>query len=152
MISRARNTMTKIIIKTFGLACALALLAGCVTPPTQGEYEATVAKIGYGATLPDDWQDRVKAFMETRLKDPISAQWKFETESFTSWAGASDRGGVLVSAGHVVTALLNAKNSYGAFIGFTRYRFMVRDGKVIAYQIGAGAWEHVHPHYVRAAS
>lgn len=136
----------------FQTCCALAMLAlaGCVTPPTQQEYEATVATIGYGAELPADWQERVKTFMEMRLKDPVSAIWKFDEKSATAWAGESDMNGVRVVAGHVVTGQVNAKNSYGGYTGFEQYQFMIRDGEVIAYQ-SKGIWHQVKPHFVREA-
>lgn len=122
-------------------ALAVLALAGCYTPTTQAQYEAQVAQMGYGAPLPGDWQDRVKAFMEMRLKDSASAIWQFDEKTIQAWAGSSDRTGTRLAAGHVVGAMINARNSFGGYTGFESYQFIIRDGRVIAFVRGRSDWQ-----------
>ncbi|MDP2226797.1 MAG: hypothetical protein Q8J78_04915 [Moraxellaceae bacterium] len=127
----------------FRLLFALAALslAGCYTPTTQAQYEAQVAQMGYGAALPADWQGLVKTFMQMRLKDSDSAIWQFDEKTTESWAGESDRTGTRIAAGHVVKAMINAKNSYGGYTGFEPYQFIIRDGRVIAFIDSRHVWQ-----------
>lgn len=123
------------------LSFALAVSTGCVTAPTQQQYEHKVALLGYGDELPSDWKERVQAFMTLRLKDADSAIWQFEGVPFQGWAGENDRNGTRVAAGYVVTSLVNAKNGFGGYTGFEKYQFIIRDGRVIAVSHQGRTWQ-----------
>lgn len=81
MISRARNTMTKTII-TFGLACALALLAGCASVGNESlrkETETTVAqKIVEGKTTKQEVRTMFGSPAKTSFTDGGLEIWTYE--------------------------------------------------------------------------
>lgn len=114
------------------VSISLMLLAGCATVSPE-QIQAEVSKVGYGAVPAQDWQTTVKAFMEDRLKDPASAIYKFGDPYQGYLTKAPIEGGGLKVAGYLVDVQINAKNSYGGYVGFTPYKFMMRDGVVVSY-------------------
>ncbi len=126
------------------LACTLAL-AGCVTVSHE-ELLKQAEAIGYGAPPAPGWEETIKQFMELRLRDAASAQYKFGTPE-TGWLKkAPVSGGGLDITGYMVKVLINAKNGYGGYAGFETYEFFLRDGKVVGYKAtvnGVGFWEKV---------
>ena len=99
---------TQFLASILGLACGLALFAGCSTVSPE-QLNAEVAKIGYGADLAPDWQEKIKAFMEMRLKDGSSAIYKFEEPRKSYLTNPPIQGGGLKTAGYVVAVQINAK-------------------------------------------
>lgn len=124
------KTMKSLLTVIVALSCMM--LSGCATVSPE-QIQAEVAKVGYGAPLPADWQETVKAFMETRLKDSVSAIYKFGEPYQGYLTKAPIEGGGLKAAGYLVNVKINAKNSYGGYVGFTDYSFLIRDGVVISY-------------------
>lgn len=123
---------TKLLASLFGLALVLALV-GCVNVP-RAQLEAEVARIGYGDDLAPGYEEKVKAAMELRLKDPASAIYRFG-DPYKNWqTKAAIDGGQLDKVGWCVPVLINAKNSYGGYTGFQPYRVWFRDNRVIAVE------------------
>lgn len=107
-------------------------LCGCASVPT-AQLDAEAARVGYGAPLPADWQARIREFVGAGLKDPYSAVYKFG-EPRPGWvAKPAIRGGGLDAAGYIVAVEVNAKNSFGAYVGAQEWQFLIRDGQVIRH-------------------
>lgn len=109
----------------------LAMFTGCaIVSPEQ--VQAEIAKVGYGMDPAPGWQDRIRAFMELRLKDSSSAVYKFGELEKGYLTNPPIQGGGLKAAGYVVSVQINAKNSYGGYTGFESYKFFLRDNRVIS--------------------
>ncbi len=129
----------KILLPLLALA-----FAGCATNPNAPEIAAQAEAAGYGAPPPANWQETIKGFMEMRLKDSTSAQYKFG-EPRKGWlTKAPISGGGFDVSGYRVSVAINAKNSYGGYTGYANHEFLLRDGRVIAYAdftSGMGFWQ-----------
>lgn len=99
--------------------CVLA--SGCVTPPTPREF----AVADYGS-YPSDYEQIVKSYMQFVLKDPESARFQFLNSPKTGWNGFGGN-----KFGYVVCAYINAKNSFGGYVGNRMSYFMIKNGRVI---------------------
>jgi hypothetical protein len=92
--------------------------------PTAREIEA--ADVG---KLPKNYQALLKKYMELRLFDADSAKYQFgDAPVKDCYWETSTRSYVIAYKGQV---LINAKNRYGAYTGFTRFFYFIKDGKVI---------------------
>ncbi|MEB7926113.1 hypothetical protein NGJ69_20780 [Atlantibacter hermannii] len=91
-------------------------LTGCVQPMTKSEVNAAVYE-----PLPSNYKEQIQMLMESRLKDPDTAKFKFfepkkgYTESTRHFA-------------YVVPVGINAKNSYGGYTGYKAYYFSYYQG------------------------
>ncbi|MCZ7625983.1 MAG: hypothetical protein C3F12_11435 [Candidatus Methylomirabilota bacterium] len=99
--------------------CALA--AGCVTPPTWDQLAAA----DYGS-YPSDYEQIIKGYMQFVLKDPESARFQFLNTPKSGWRSFGE-----IKFGYVVCAHINAKNSYGGYVGNRMSYFMLKNGRVI---------------------
>lgn len=102
-------------------------LAGCASGPTpqdiaNADYGTAVAKESAGAQL--------KSYFEGHLKDPYSAQYDFGIPEKGYMISSSFEGRQLY-AGYIVTARVNAKNSYGGYVGMKTYQFLFQNGKLV---------------------
>jgi len=113
---------THIVISIF----IIVILTGCATTPTKEQ----LASIGYGNPLTIDYQKAIKDYFEISLFDPFSAQYKFETPG-EYWAKEPPLLGSRLYAGYGVPVSVNAKNRYGAYVGYQKYIFIFRDDKII---------------------
>lgn len=102
--------------KVFPILLLGSLLSGCVTPMTKSEVNAAVYE-----PLPGNYKEQIQTIIESRLKDPDSAKYKFfepkkgYTESTRHFA-------------YVVPVGVNAKNSYGGYTGYQGYYFSYYQG------------------------
>ena len=110
------------------LAVVFFLLGGCAVAPTQDE----LASADYGA-YPSDYKDIVQNYMETRLKDPMSAQYSFLNSPRSAWNTFGGK-----KFGYAVCARVNAKNSFGGYTGGKLNYFLIRNGSVILMIGGDG--------------
>ena len=113
--------------KIITILALAALLLGCATP-TQQELAAA----DYGS-YPADFETIIKSYMQATLKDPESARYQFLNSPKSGWNGF---GGV--KYGYVVCVRINAKNSYGGYVGNRMSYFMIRNGRVIDASHGDG--------------
>lgn len=110
------------------LIIATMLMSGCATaPPTQDE----IANADYGAAPPAAYQNDVKQYFAESLKDPESVKYKEITAPEKGWVTLSFVEGGGRVYGWLVRATINAKNSYGGYIGYTTYSFLFRNGKLV---------------------
>lgn len=116
-------------MKNFILAASLAfsafIITGCAPKPPSS---VAISTANYGV-LPSDYQDQVKQYFNSALKDPESARYTFEP-TFKGYAQdgsmASTSGGV--TYGYVAPVQVNAKNSYGGYTGNKLYVFIFSNG------------------------
>jgi hypothetical protein len=103
--------------------------AGCASLPSREE----AASADYGA-FPNEYEQIVKSYYETRLKDPESVRYRSISHPKIFWLGSRFSG---ARYGYMVCATLNAKNSYGAYVGFKTDGLLIRDGAIIQVVEGA---------------
>ena len=117
-------------MKIAKLATATALsatLIGCATPaPPKSEEE--IRNAYYGRELSQsECQDAAKRAIGQVLKDPYSAQYRF-TDCRKNYLNQYSR----YYYGYHIGGLVNGKNSYGGYVGETRFDVIIQDGVVIA--------------------
>lgn len=116
------------------IAALLALTACQAVPPAP--TDAQMARANFGAP-PTDHVAIVKAYYGATLKDPGSAQYRTITDPVQFWLGV--RGTQAGVYGYLVCATVNAKNSYGGYVGFKTDALLIRDGAVVrVMKDGAG--------------
>lgn len=110
-------------MKKIFLILTLSSLAGCVSDPSLVE----VSNANYGE-MPSKqlYEKKVKAYQETRLKDPDSAKYHF-LEPHKGWCKFNGK----VNYGWIIDYTLNAKNSFGGYVGAKPQFAFVKDG--VAY-------------------
>lgn len=113
------------------IAAPALLLEGCAPVPTQQEINS--ADYGYPISQ-DDAASQAKGAFGLYLKDPESARYSFGSVYKGYFVGSAFEGRKL-QAGYLLDVTVNAKNSYGGYVGPKPYKFLFRNGKI------AGAWE-----------
>ena len=107
------------------LALILTMTAGCVSLPNEQELQS----LEYGP-YPENYEAIVKTYYEMLLKDPSSVQYRSITRPYQSYYGNRLEG---VHHGYKTCVTLNAKNSYGAYVGFKTDVLLIRNGAVVHY-------------------
>ena len=82
----------------------------------------------YGA-MPSDYEEIIKEYFNSTLKDPYSAHYSFI--KIPSKAHKGNYSTKTVQYGYEVCVNVNAKNSYGAYTGNKPFWFLIRDGVII---------------------
>ncbi|QGX91265.1 hypothetical protein EFZ10_06250 [Tatumella sp. TA1] len=117
-------------MKKIILALCFSILVGCVSSPPTDE----ISKADFG-NLPSNHQDLVKEKLGTTLKDPYSAHYNFGLVG-KAWC----KSGFTTYYGWLIPVTVNAKNSYGGYVGNTPMAFLYTKGQVIdftaSYQVG----------------
>jgi hypothetical protein len=111
------------LLRRFIVIGLLAGLGGCAGPTAQ-----QIENADYGP-YPDGYEAIAKRYMERTLKDPASAQYGTFTapwRGYLSFMGAT-------KFGYSTCVTYNAKNSYGAYTGFTQAYFLINNGSVIEF-------------------
>ena len=107
---------------------SLLLLVACAPMPVITQQQLATADYGAPVTQAEA-ESLAKAWLAGYLKDPYSA--------VTTWQPAV-KGIVTTSLldghrelpGYIMDGSVNAKNSYGGYVGERAFRFLIRDGKV----------------------
>ena len=89
-----------------------------------------LASADYG-DYPDDYEVIIKKYFETSLKDPFSARYQFGKPFKAFLRNAPVMGGEPVFYGYMVYTNVNAKNSYGAYVGWEEYRLLIHNKSVV---------------------
>lgn len=103
-------------------------MAGCATAPS----EQDLASADYGKPMPQAVAEIfATGYLKQRLKDPESARIEWGTIA-PGWVrdGVFVRGGG-TTVGYLLPASVNAKNSYGGYVGARSYQFMFRDYELV---------------------
>ncbi len=116
--------MKNIILTRVILIGAALILVGC-----QSLTPEALAKADYGE-YPANYEQVVKEGFGSRLKDPYSAVYSFKSGPRKGWAQDGLAYGGKVFYGYIVEVKINAKNSYGGFIGEQTYFAFIRDGRM----------------------
>lgn len=121
-------------MKLIWLAAGSAVLAACASMPTP--EEVTVADYGQ-AMSPSDCTAAAEATISYTLKDPSSAQYRHGPACVKGYWGSVPLLGMPVAYGWLQTGEVNAKNSYGGYVGFRAYQALIRDGRVVRYCVNS---------------
>ena len=115
--------MRKLFV-ALAMTAAAGGLTACARMPTQQELSG----IDYGnPVLQDDAENQAKAYLSHRLKDPYSAVYDWQPVH-TGWVKAPPLLGGGMDTGWVLKGTVNAKNSFGGYVGAKPYQFMFREG------------------------
>ena len=109
------------------MALSALLLSGCASPPTQQDIQSA----DYGASVYQaDAENATKIFFGNRLKDPESARYSFGN-IYKGYIVGSRVQGRKLEAGYLLDVNVNAKNSYGGYVGAKPYKVLLHNDKVI---------------------
>jgi len=126
-----QRTLSQVLAITAAMTLA-AILVGCDTsPPSKDLLES----VNYGPK-PDNYQQIIRDYLRNRLTDPTAAIIDFKagpTQMYQKSAAGRD-----VQFGWAVCTMVNDKNTYGAFTGFSPAVYFIRNGKVEAANGGPG--------------
>ena len=115
--------MRKILLASSILV--LIFLSGCVgsvgNPPPKGT--------NFG-TAPLEFKKQIQYYHSSRLKDPYSAKYEFNGTPYKGYINDYPNTNKLFWKGWVVCYTINAKNSYGGYIGVTEYCALFNNGRV----------------------
>jgi hypothetical protein len=119
-----------------------ALLVACAAAPTDEQR----ANANYGTPMSQgDCETLIKSSIELTLKDPSSAQYR----SISQCSRAIDHliivGGNAYVAAYRVDLQVNAKNSFGGYVGFTPYAAVMRNGEILQLVSGKCSYVHFRP-------
>ena len=109
-------------MKRKSLVFLLLMAVGCATMPTEEEVEN--AYYGPEPSSNDFVLDLIKEYSEFRLKDAPSSRFYLTPIGKEGWL--NDQFGWLYDA------RINDKNSFGGYDGWKEFRFLIRDGRVVA--------------------
>ncbi len=112
-------------------AIILILLAsGCASSPASNAVDINNADYG---KYPVEYASIVKTFLGSYMKDPYSAVYRFSGKPYKAYLrSAPISGGQATTFGYISEVWVNAKNSYGAYIGERLYRVYIHNE--VAYQ------------------
>lgn len=116
----------------FPALAATLMIGGCDTSPPSKEL---VESVNYGPK-PDNYQQIIQDYLRNRLTDPTAAIIDFKagpTQMYQKDALLRD-----LQFGWAVCAMVNDKNTYGAYTGFYPAVYFIRNGKVVASNGGPG--------------
>ncbi|MNJ32305.1 hypothetical protein D3C77_269670 [compost metagenome] len=114
-------------LQRFFLVLVLAVLAGCASGPTPQDIQHA----DYGQPIAQNQaEERIKQYFNGTLKDPSSAQYRFSKIEQGYIIGSAFEGKPLF-AGYIITANVNAKNSFGGYTGSQGYQFLFQNGKLV---------------------
>jgi hypothetical protein len=105
---------------------ALALLAGCQSPPLTREQ---VAALDYGPR-PEDYEKTVRGYLRTRLNEPDYAVIEFRAGPAPLYQKdtlARER-----KHGWAVCVMINERDQRGTYAGFYPMVVYIREGQVVA--------------------
>jgi hypothetical protein len=117
------------ILRQIGLSLLFAYaFCGCVSTPTPDE----VAKMDYGQP-PINYSASITNFVGSTLKDPDSAEYRNFSVPKKGGYQCGLIGGFKQYRGWKVFVEVNAKNSYGGYIGYQSYIFLFQGENIVAW-------------------
>jgi hypothetical protein len=131
--------MRRGVISLFFLSVAL---SGCVS--LRDQWQVTVREDKERGAKPAHYQAAIDAYLGSTLKDPFSAQQKdvtpaveaiYTTTTVTQAPTLVNVNGRKLEERRwvwLITAQVNAKNSYGGYVGWRTYKFYFQSEKLIA--------------------
>ena len=134
-------TQQEDIMKTFMnyiyfLATAL-LLSGCAS-----SFQKPKSSANYGIP-PVNYEQTIKEYFESVLKDPESARYRFSQPIKAYENEGLLFGGKVAWLGYLVDTQVNAKNSYGGYVGYKPYVFLFNGSQIRhVYEGSEFPWVH----------
>ena len=116
---------------------AVVSLAGCANNASIAD-PALIQDADYGP-YPQNLEETVKNHFSMSLFDPFSAQYQIGKPYKGYLREAPIKGGEPTVFGYIVNINVNAKNRYGAYVGWKGYRLMIRDDGVVS-EIHPNVW------------
>ncbi|OQK15852.1 hypothetical protein AU255_16815 [Methyloprofundus sedimenti] len=111
----------------------LTLVLGGCTPkhvtkePSYYPTQKEIAAADYGS-YPSNYKQIIRDFLQTRLKDPSSAEYRYIGEPKKHHSeGTSPKA---IDYNYLVKVYINSKNSYGGYVGEHEYFFYIWNGEV----------------------
>ena len=105
-----------------------AILTGCASKPVS---MSDLVGADHGR-FPDNYKEITQEYFRATLKDPYSAVYSWRTEPFKCYMrNAPVAGGRPKAFGYCGIFTLNAKNSYGGYVGEKQHRLFFKDGYVV---------------------
>lgn len=117
------------------VTAVLVFLSSCTFSLPAATPQQIAAAGGYGSPPTGDWRSVAKAWFLKELKDPFSAQYQFSepTPGYAWWEGH-------FFVGWEVLVQVNAKNSFGAYIGFQPYLLLFRNNHLLVVFRPGNPW------------
>lgn len=120
-----RMQVRKIAIIT---PCVVLLLSGCASAPSQQQ----IANADYGSPMSvDQCKSIAEQDITNQLKDPSSAQFKNEPACQKGWMSSAPLLGLKAAFGYLQKGEVNAKNSFGGYVGFRPFMVLIKNGQAI---------------------
>jgi hypothetical protein len=94
-----------------------------LSPTFRGCYYRTPLTVDYRAVI-KDWLDK-------NLKDPHSAVVEYPYKPVQGWIRTAPIQGSQLIMGWKIPVRVNAKNSFGAYVGNRVYLFIFRDNRIV---------------------
>lgn len=121
----------KKLIMAIAITATSISLSGCVSGPTQTQ----MTKANYGPDMsPEQCVAIAERVISSKLKDPNSAEFK-HSPCYKGYMEAVPIRGMNVEFGWIQRGEVNAKNSYGGYVGPRRYMVLINEGFVLRYCI-----------------
>ncbi len=116
------------------MRAAMIILAFCLSACTVTVHRAPeqplVVSEGDHGPYPENHEDIVRTYFEHKLKDPFSAQYELHEPIKAYLRKAPISGGAPYIWGYIVYVRVNAKNSYGGYVGWREHRLFIRNGRI----------------------
>ncbi|EME72012.1 hypothetical protein H261_00495 [Paramagnetospirillum caucaseum] len=111
------------MIRHIAWLVAAVMVSGCATYSPE-----EIASLDYGP-YPTNYKEIIQSRLNGTLKDPMSAQIEYRAGPKQVW----QKGSIITQKtyGWGVCLWLNAKNSFGAYVGRRPLSFIIRNGAIV---------------------
>jgi hypothetical protein len=92
---------------------------------------------GFGKPLSIDPKPIIKTQLRYVLKDAMSAEYDFAPPR-KGWMLKFDFHATRYQFGYLIEVAVNSKNSFGAYEGFTKFAFLIRNNLLVGQYLGDG--------------
>lgn len=114
--------------KTFSLITATIFIVSCASNLTNAE----LASADYGSQMSAQaCAEIAEQHIRATLKDPESAKFTHSSRCTKNALKQALFDGGAWRFGYLQEGVFNAKNSYGAYVGYSHYKVLIKDGKVV---------------------
>lgn len=113
----------------------MALLSACAPMPTQQQIDSA----DYGKVISQNEAEfALRNFFQIYLKDPDSARYSFGPV-YKGYSVGNAFEGRKLTAGYLLDLTVNAKNSFGGYVGAKPYKAIFQNGRLVhLWEIGNG--------------
>ena len=130
----SRSTSMRITKLSVVIVTTIASLSAFAQPSERPISESVKMDAADFGLYPTNYEELVKTWAVTNLKDPESARYGRISKPRKEWEVENLR----PTYGFSVCADINARNSYGGYAGAQTYWFFIRDGRVARAQNTVG--------------